>query len=134
MTQIIYTALRELTGATQANQLASLDVGISDYASSRSVEKDVKRAKGGAREILYHRADVIHNITFEPVNGYRLKQLQEFLASTESGESFKIFLYGTEALPVTVYRSDDGAALEPFMPVGTSDQDYWRASISVTEV
>lgn len=134
MTQITYTSLRELTGLTAANAAATFEIGISDYSRSRSVVRDVQRAKGGAREILYHRADTTHNITFQPVNGFERKQLEEFLASTESGETFQIYLYGNESLPLSVYRSDDGHSMNAFMAVGTEEKDYWQASISVLEV
>jgi hypothetical protein len=134
MTTIVYTALRELTGLTDANDTATLEVLISEYSNSREVTKDAPRSKGGAREVLYHRVDKVHNITFAPVNGFTKDQLDEFLASTESGESFQIYLYGSEALPITVYRSDDGNQNNPFMQVGTSARDYWQTSITVTEV
>lgn len=135
MTQFIYTALRELTGVTPANSLATAELDLTnEYTKSRSVVRDVVVAKGGAREIMYHRTDKTHNITFAPVNGFKRKQLEELLASTESGEEFQIYIYGNESLPISVYRTDDGSQMNPFMPVGGVDTDYWQASITVTEV
>lgn len=134
MTTIVYTALRELTGLTAADTTATIDVDISEHSKGRAVVKDVAKAKGGARETLYHRTEKTHNFTFAPVNGFNRKALDEFLASTESGETFQIYIYGNEALPLSVYRTDDGQQDNPFMPVGSIDQDYWQASITVQEV
>ncbi len=134
MTTIVYTALRSLTGLTDANEFATIEVDISEYSRRRTVIKDAPRSKGGATETLYHRADVTHSITFAPVNGFALRQMEEFLASTESGDSFQIYLYGNESLPITVRRTDDGHQLNPFMAVGASDKDYWQTSITVDEV
>jgi hypothetical protein len=134
MTTIIYTALRNLTGITAINSLATLEVGISDYSRSRAVVKDVQRAKGGTRETLYHRTDITHQITFQPVNGFLATQMLEFLSSTESGEQFTLYIYGNESLPLTVVREDDGHSDVMFMGVGNKDQDYFQASITVMEV
>lgn len=134
MTQIIYTALRELTGVTVFGFETTIEVGITECQRSRAVTKDVVIAKGGPRETLYHRADILHAITFQPVNGFLKKQFIEFLASTESGEEFAIYLYGDEALPITVKRSDDGHSENAYMYVGTPDKDYIQSSITVVEV
>jgi hypothetical protein len=133
MTQIVYTALRELTGIVLDGGTAILEIGISEYSTSRAVVKDAHRSKGGARETLYHRADVTHNITFQPVNNFEKKQLREFLASTESGEAFSIYLYGTESAPIRVTREDEGSSENMFMAVGSADGDYMQASITVME-
>jgi hypothetical protein len=133
MTAIIYTAKRELTGLNAVDSSVLMEIGISDLSSSRAVIKDVQRAKGGARETLYHRTDETHAITFQPVNGQLRNQLREFLASTESGETFQIYLYGTESTPIQVVREDDGHTDSMFMAVGTSEKDYVQASITVME-
>lgn len=134
MTTIVYTALRELTGVNLVDSTTTFDIGISEYSRSRNVVKDSPQAKGGARETLYHRTDKNHSITFQPVNGFERKQLDEFLASTESGETFQIYIYGLDASPLSVYRTDDGNESSSFMNVGTSDKDYWQSSITVCEV
>jgi hypothetical protein len=131
MTTIIYTAVRELTGLTPENGSATIEIGITDLQSTRSTIKDVQRSKGGARETLYHRSDVTYTITFEPVNGYKKQQFREFIASTESGQSFSIYLYGDESLPVTVVRDDDASTESIFMGIGTDERDYVQASIVV---
>lgn len=134
MTTIVYTAVRALTGLTAANGTATLEIGLSDYSRSRTAVRDVQRSMGGARETLYHRADVIHNMTFQPVNGFEKKQLREFLASTESGQTFNIYIYGDESLPVSVVREDDTWTESMFMNIGSDDRDYVQASITVMEV
>lgn len=126
--------MREETGVIPVAEVATLDIRITDHTESRAAIKDTHRSKGGARETLYHRADKTHAITFEPVNGFPRKQFEEFLASTESGEEFDIFIYGTESLPITVVREDDGHTLSMFSGTGTKELDYMQASITVMEV
>jgi hypothetical protein len=133
MTLIVYTALRQLTGLYASGATANFEIGITEHSQLRQAVKDTHRSKGGARETLYHRADVTHQLTFEPVNGFRRKQLEEFLASTESGEAFQLFLYGDESYPLTVIRDDDSHGLNRFMSVGSDDSDYMQSSITVME-
>jgi hypothetical protein len=63
-----------------------------------------------------------------------LDQLLEFLDSTESGESFDMRLYGTEAAFTTVKRSDDGYTLQEFMRVGSERNDWFQISITARAV
>jgi len=133
MTTIIYTAKRELTGLNAVDTSVIMEAAISDWSMTRTVIKDAPRAKGGARETLYHRADETHTITFAPVNYFAKQQMREFLASTESGESFLIYLYGNESTPIQVVREDEGNSESMFMNIGASDKDYMQTSITVME-
>lgn len=134
MGTFIYTAKRSLIGSHIVDQNYHLEINATTAPRSRRTEKSEVRAKGGATETLYHRADREWTITFEPVNGVRLDALIEFLDSTESGEPFQMQLYGTESSMTSVMRSDDGYELQPFMPVGNERGDWFQVSISVRAV
>ena len=134
MTQFIYTAKRELFGTHSAGEQVIVDFDIIDSTSiSRSAIRDVVTSKGGVRETLYHRAEKRYQITFAPVNGTQRKRLIEMLASTESGESFQMYIYGNESLPITVERDDNEYSFSPYMMVGTEDLDYYQTSITVIQ-
>jgi hypothetical protein len=94
----------------------------------------VQRSEGGATEVLKHRADTTWEMTFEPVNGFKLDQLREFLASTEGGEAFTMDAYGTSSAPRQVKRLDDGYSEDPFMRNGSEHTDYFVVSIRVLKV
>lgn len=134
MADFRYTAKRSLLLDHIVNLQYMIEIGVTSEQRSRRVEKTDVRAKGGVTETLYHRADKEWSITFEPVNGDRLNQLIEFLDSTESGESFEMRLYGTEATFTAVKRSDEGYSLQEFMRVGGERTDLFQVSIGVRAV
>lgn len=134
MADFRYTAKRSVLPDHIIDQSYMLDIGITTEQRTRRVDKTEVRARGGATETLYHKADREWSITFEPVNGDRLNQLIEMLDSTESGEPFEMRLYGTEASFTTVKRSDDGYSLQEFMRVGSERSDWFTVSISVRAV
>jgi hypothetical protein len=130
----IYTAKRSVLADHIIDQQYMIEIGITDEQLSRSIEKSEQRAKGGATETLYHRADREWSITFEPVSGDRLNQLTEFLDSTESGESFGMRLYGTESTFTSVKRSDSGYSRQSFMRQGSERADMFQFTINVRAV
>lgn len=136
MADFRYTCKRSNLAEHIIDRQYMIEIGTTQGAGppSRRVDKTEVRAKGGATETLYHKADREWTLTFEPVNGDRLKQLLEFLDSTESGEVFDMRLYGSEASFTTVKRSDDGYDPQPFMPVGSERGDWWQFTISVRAV
>lgn len=134
MATFVFTLKRSLLVGHIADTQHQLDIGITAAPRARRVEKSEVRAKGGATETLYHRADREWSITFEPVNGFRLEELIEFLDSTESGESFLMQLYGTEPALTEVKRADDGYQLQEFMMTGAERTDYFTTTISVRAV
>jgi len=134
MTTFVFTLKRSLLPGSIADQQHELEIGATNAVRARHVEKTEKRARGGATETLYHRADVEWAVTFEPVNGVRLDELIEFLDSTESGEPFAMQLYGTESTMTSVMRTDNGYQLSPFMAVGGERTDYFQTQISVRAV
>jgi hypothetical protein len=134
MGSVVYTATESLLPIRSAGEIVAFEIGFQDARRSRSVEKTVQRSEGGAMEVLKHRAEVTWEITFEPVNGTRLKQLREFLDSTEAGEAFLMDPYGTASAPIQVKRIDEGYSEEPFMRNGSESTDYFFATIRVVEV
>lgn len=134
MADFRYTCKRSNLPDHIIDQSYVLDIGVSNEQRSRSVDKTTVRAKGGATETLYHKADREWSITFQPVNGDLMNQLIEFLDSTESGEPFEMRLYGTEAAFTTVKRTDDGYSFQEFMRVGSERGDWFQTSITVRAV
>lgn len=134
MADFIYTAKRSVLSDHIVNQQYMIEIGVTQEQRSRHVDKTDVRAAGGPTETLYHKADREWSITFEPVNGDRLKHLIEFLDSTESGEAFEMRLYGTEPTFTPVKRSDEGYDLQEFMRVGSERADLFQVSISVRAV
>lgn len=134
MTTFVFTLKRSLLPGNIVDQQHELEIGATTAVRGRQVERNDVRAKGGATESLYHRADVEWSITFEPVNGHRLDELMEFLDSTESGEPFAMQLYGTESTMTTVKRADKGYQLSRFLDVGGERTDYFQAQITVRAV
>lgn len=131
MSTFIYTAKRSLLQGHIADVQYEIEIGAVTAPKRRSVDKTTVRARGGATETLYYHADREWSITFEPVRGSKLDELIEFLDSTESGESFQMWIYGTESSPTTVLRSDDGYDLQEFMMLGAERSDWFQASIAV---
>jgi hypothetical protein len=131
-----YTCKRSALPDHIIDQQYMIEIGTTAGAgpASRVVDKTEVRARGGATETLYHKADREWTLTFEPVNGDKLNQLIEFLDSTESGEPFDMRLYGTEASFIAVKRSDEGYDPQLFMPVGSERGDWWQITISVRAV
>jgi hypothetical protein len=129
-----YTAKRSVLPDHIIDRQYMIEIGVTSEQRSRRVDKTEVRARGGATETLYHKADRESSLTFEPVNGDRLNQLIEFLDSTESGEPFEMRLYGSESSFTTVKRSDDGYELQEFMRVGSERADWFQVSISVRAV
>lgn len=134
MADFRYTAKRSTLADHIVNQQYMIEIGVTSEQRSRRVDKTEVRARGGATETLYHKADREWSITFEPVAGDRLNQLIEFLDSTESGEAFEMRLYGTESSFTTVKRIDEGYSLQEFMRVGSERGDYFQTTISVRAV
>jgi hypothetical protein len=129
-----YTCKRSALPHHIIDQEYEIEIGVTDEQMSRSVDKSEQRAKGGATETLYHRADREWSITFEPVSGDRMDELLEFLDSTESGQPFDMRLYGTEPGFTTVKRSDNGYSRQSFMRQGSERADLFQFTISVRAV
>ena len=134
MATFVYTAKRSLMPGRIVDQQYQLEIETQSSPRSRRVEKTDVRARGGATETLYHRADREWNITFEPVQGAQLDALIEFLNSTESGEPFDMQIFSSESTFTTVKRIDDGYELDEYMPTGAERSDWYVARMSVRAV
>jgi hypothetical protein len=130
------TASAALLSTHTAGKLYTVEFDLTEsLAPSRKVVKDVKRASSGRTETLYHSADAVWSIGFAPVKGYKLEQLREFLRSTATGAAFDAWLYGDEASPVRLRRTDEGTSRRIFMAVGSPRGDVWDpGSIEAIEV
>lgn len=132
---IVYTAARSLAPSHVAGTQYLLNIEGVDAIRNRTVDKTVLRSKGGAIETLRNRADNEWTLTFAPVNGLDVAKLIEFLDSTEGGEKFQLFIYGTESAAKSLRRTDSGYQLSAFMRVGSEAGDYFQASaITAVEV
>lgn len=134
MGSFVYTATDDLTGGHDVGDIVVLDVGVTDSARSRKVEKSVQRSMGGAMEVLKHRSEVMWSVTLEPVWGAQLDLVREFLASTEGGEQFTMDLYGDSSAPKLVKRIDEGYDEQSFMRRGAESLDAFTISFQVIEV
>lgn len=136
MAEFRYTCKRSNLPDHIVNQQYMIEIGTTAGAgpASRRVDKTEVRAKGGATETLYHKADREWTLTFEPVNGGRMDQLIEFMDSVESEESFEMRLYGTESTFTTVKRIDEAYEPQLFIAQGGERTDMWTFSISVRAV
>jgi hypothetical protein len=132
----IYTARRSLIAGHVVDETYHLEIALMEETTlSRAVEKTIVRSKGGAMETLHDRADENWSIVFEPVRGTTRLRLKEFLDSTESGQTFQAYLYGTESEPLTLKRTDSGYQWAPFRRVGSPEGDWYQASaITAVEV
>lgn len=126
-----FTARRSLLPTHVDGEIVNLECDLVDTTPSRRVRKAVIRAVSGRTETLFHRADTDRQLLFAPVRGHLLDQLLEFLDSTASGETFLVWLYGTEGEPMTLRRSDSGYTLTPFMRIGSPETDWFQPAISV---
>ena len=134
MGRFVYIATESIVAGHSVGDQVVLEIDTQDSRRSRRVEKDVQRSLGGAIEVLKHRSEVTWSIQFEPVAGYRLDLLRQFLDSTEGGEPFTMDLYGSSSSPTAVKRVDDGYEEQPFVRSGSAEGDYFQTSIEVVEV
>lgn len=132
MGAVLYTATRSLAPHSVGG-LTALDVEIMDATRSRDVRKSTHRASNGNTETVYEGADTRWSIEFAPVAGADLLRMIEFLDSTASGETFKVWLYGTEAAPISCRRIDNGYSMQAFIRTAIKDGDPYVMRISVIE-
>ena len=80
MAEFRYTCKRSNLPDHIIDRQYTIDIGTTAGAGRASprLEKNEVRARGGATETLYHKADREWSLTFEPVNGDKLNQLIEF--------------------------------------------------------
>lgn len=132
MGAILYTSRRSTRYADGA--LVALDIDFQDAIRFRDVRKNVIRASNGDPETIYEGADTRWELEFEPVAGDVYGRLDDFLRATAGGEAFQVWIYGTEASPITVKRKDQGYKPQPLLRTGGKQADPFVARITVIEV
>jgi hypothetical protein len=131
---VSYTARARVVVGHSANETYYLEVDFQDAVPRRSQEKSVLRASNGRSETLYHRADTVWKFTLAPANGDQLSRILEFVASTAYGDTFLAWPYGTEAVPLSLRRKDDGYTIERFKELVSDVSDYFTVSFDALEV
>jgi hypothetical protein len=130
---VTYTAKRSLAPGHRAERTYTIPFDIADALPSVSDVKTRERSQGGGRYAALHRQDRLWRIEFAPVCGTELLLLREFLDSTESGQTFRMELYGDEVESMALRRLEDSHSEQPFMRVGSSEGDWFRAGIEAVE-
>lgn len=130
---VTFTARASLMPEHEVGQVVSLQVDFQDAKRRRVVRKYTHRASAGPMETLYEGADTIWELELEPVAGDKFARVKEFLDSTARGGTFKLWIYGTEAAPITVRRTDKGYNPQPFQRVGNLSRDLYTQRITVIE-
>lgn len=133
MGALSYIATRSLAPGHIELEEYSLEIGLTDATRSRDVRKTVHRAANGNTETVYEGAETTWALEFEPTAGADLLQLIEFLDSTASGETFTVWIYGTEAAPISARRSDSGYSPQAFIRTAIKDREPYVMRITVVE-
>lgn len=131
---IEYTAKRSLAAGHASGSRYTLDIEFQSADQQVIDVKDMERSLGGARETVLDRQDTFWTIRTEPVNGYRLECLREFLDSTESGETFRVWLYSGDAAPLLLKRIETGHTESAFMRCGARDKDFFYGQFTALQV
>ncbi len=133
MGMVTFTARASLMPEHQDGQAVSFEVDFQDAKRRRDVRKYPHRAISGPLETLYEGADTLWDLDLAPTFGDQQARVKEFLDSTARGGTFRIWIYGTEAAPITVRRADKGYTSQPFSRTGTLSRDYYTQRITVIE-
>jgi hypothetical protein len=130
---ITYVARRSLIAGHVAGTEYTLAIDSTTRDRSRRTEKVQQKSLSGRIETLWYYGERHWSVAFVPVRGNDVLALQEFLDSTESGESFTMTLLGETQPPVGVKRVDEGYQWARFMEVGALASDWMQTTIEVVE-
>lgn len=133
MARFVYVAKRSLISGHLVDNQYLLDIDLQEEESADEDVKTSEQAIGGGQETVYHRTDVVHTLRFAPVSGAALLALREFLDSTVTGESFKVYLYGDETEGLKLRRLEEQHAEDVFIRRGGEDRDAFEATINAIE-
>lgn len=128
-----FIAVASVLPVHEDGQEVVLEVDFQDAKRRRDVRKHSHRASAGPIETLYEGADTLWDIDLAPVFGDQLARVREFLDSTARGQTFRLWIYGTEAAPITVKRFDKGYSSQPFSRTGDMSRDHYTMRITVIE-
>lgn len=135
MTIFVYTATDSVAAGHAEGQSYTVEFDVQRATPKRTVSRNVAESLSGVRETLKHFGKRSWAVQLAPIAGARLPLLDEFLDSIEDGQTVQMYLYGTEAQPVEVVRTDEGHSYEEFMGVGAEAGDLFQPSaIELREV
>jgi hypothetical protein len=151
MIRVQFTAARDLTGNHEAGDGVSLSFSAAELTPGREISRSVQIAIGGKRESLLHNSLRTWSVTTEPLALYTLDAMQEFLGSTEGGESFTFEPWGYDSGPaldldfvtprlriaesVAVTMTSEGYQLQRLIGEGTGGADDWyQVNFTVKEL
>lgn len=134
MGKVVYLAKRTFAPGHAVDVRYAISVGITQATPSTEDVKQTARSPGGATETSYERSDVTWSFETEPVSGYDLLLVREFMDSTESGETFAIYLRDSDAEPLYVKRFEDQHSETASLACGAEDRDSFRASFTALQV
>lgn len=130
---ITYTAKRSLVEGHVAGTQYDLDVEISQADPSVRDITSIERSAGGAMEVSFERQDVYWTIRTAPVNGQRAQQLIEFLDSIESGETFRVWLSESAAVPLVLKMEGGPGQVNAFMRCGERNLDFFTGEFTALQ-
>jgi len=135
MSIIEYTARRSLYADHIAGTRYEIEVDIAIDSTQREIDevKFIERSPGGGMEQGLERIDEYVPIQIILVGGTKLMQLREFMDSTESGETFRVYVCedadSPRQHPIIIKRIDDGHTEMAFIRKGTRQDDSFSVSI-----
>jgi hypothetical protein len=133
MGMVSFTVRASLMPEHADGQEVSLEIDFQEAKRRRDVRKYPHRASAGQLETLYEGADTLWDLDLAPVFGDQFARVKEFLDSTARGQTFRVWIYGSEAAPVTVKRFDKGYSPQPFSRTGNTSKDHFTQRITVIE-
>lgn len=88
MSAVRYTSKRNLRTGHAVDTVFEFTLQLRDLTPSRPPDIDVAESLGGNRETLRHKSQTKYNCTTVPLLGTDIEDMEEFLSSTEGGETF----------------------------------------------
>jgi hypothetical protein len=132
---IEYTARRSFFSDHTAGEKYEIEVEIALDSAQQEIEevKFIERSPGGAMEQGLERIDTFIPLTIINSHGAHLMQLREFLDSTESGETFKVWVCdesdSPRGVPYVLKRLDEGHTEMAFIRKGSRMDDAFQVTI-----
>lgn len=133
MSRVSYTAKRSIIPGHAIGERYVFDMPMMESVPAAEDIRIDERSAGGAFESVLHRTEVTWTFRTEPIRGEARELMREFLESTESGQTFRIWLYGSESQPIYFKRADDGHTEDSYLELGHRDLDYVTMSFRAIE-
>ena len=136
MSAVTYFAKRGLIGGHTLDTEYGLDLNTVSLDKRRDVGRETQKSLSDVAETLWFFGKDEWSVRVIVDGATPLAALEEFLKSTEGGESFVFSPYGTVATPGATLngrRDDGGYSLERVTNLGTT-ADAFEVSFTVREV